>query len=110
MKIELAFEDVPGEIKNAIAHVYIEDQSEADAPALQLSSRQLGPFSIQSVQPTVTLDADFIVPDAAQELSLVVRVKGETLDRQPIEFLNTISTLLPTDSNGFVRVIMSRIV
>ncbi|MEQ9358050.1 hypothetical protein [Coleofasciculus chthonoplastes] len=108
MKIELEFENVPDNIENAIAEIRVEDQSEADAPAIRLSSKRVGPFLIQHSQPKVTLDVDLTIPDGNHELSILVRVKGHTQSNQPIEFLNTTTTSLPTGSE-LVQVTLSRI-
>ena len=106
MKIELAFENVPNDIESAVADIHIEDQSEADAPSLQLFSKR---FAIQQLQPTITVDMDLNVPDANRELTILVRVKAQTQSNQPIEFLNTTTTPLPKDLNGSVQVMLSRI-
>ena len=109
MKVELAFDDVPGDIEDARADIHVEDQSEADAPAPQLFSRHVGPFAIRRSQPIVTMDVDFTIPAGDYEPSLIVRVKASTQDHQPIEFLNTTATPLPKEPSRSVRVVLSRI-
>jgi uncharacterized lipoprotein YbaY len=110
MKIEMLFKDVANDIEGAVADIRVEDASEADAPALQLSSKRAGPFSIRSSQPTVTVDVDLSFPTEQHELSLFVRVEAQTLNKETIKFLNTTTTPLSGDPNEFVRVLLERIV
>jgi hypothetical protein len=109
MKVELAFDDVPDDIEGAIADIHVEDQSEADAPAPRLFSGRVGPFAIQRLQPTVTMDVELTVPAGGRELALVVRVRAHTQGNQPIEFLNTTTTPLPKEPSPLVRVMLSRV-
>jgi len=110
MKIKLAFGNIPDDIESAIADIRVEDQSEADAPSLRLSSKLVGPFVIRQSQPTVILDVDLTVPDGNRELSMLVRVNARTQGNQAIEFLNTTTTPLPRDLSGSVQVTLSRII
>ncbi|GAB4382692.1 MAG: hypothetical protein Kow00121_43340 [Elainellaceae cyanobacterium] len=113
MKIELAFSNVSTDIKDAIADIHVEDQSEADAPSMRLISKRVGPFTISKSQPSVTVDVDLNLDQNisdAHELSLIVRVKSQAADDQPIEFLNTTTTPLPNNSSELVEVRLSRIV
>jgi hypothetical protein len=109
MKIDLAFENVPADIESAIADIRIEDQSEADAPALQFFAKRFGPFAIKQSHPRITLDLDLAVPNGSHELSIVVRAKARTQMDQSIEFLNTTTTPFPRNSNESVQVVLSRI-
>ena len=109
MRIELSFHDVHENIANAIADLRVEDQSEADAPAPQLFSVRIGPFSIPRSQPVVTMDIDLTIPAGDYEAALIVHVKGHTHNNQFIEFLNTTTTPLPEEDNAPVRVVLSRI-
>lgn len=110
MKIEFAFDSVPDEIKDAIATIQIEDQSEADAPIPRLFSTSLELPPLRRSQPTVTVEVDLPVAIASQDLSLVVRVQARTPNNQPIEFLNTTTTPLPTKPDATVQVTLSRII
>ncbi len=109
MKIELAFEDVPGEIQNAIANIQVEDQSEADAPALSLSSKRVGPFKIHYYQPQITVDVDLTIPGHDYEPSLFVKVEGYTQSLTKVKFINTTTVVLSGEPNEFVRVSLERI-
>ncbi len=110
MKIEMTFRDVPEDIEGAVADIRVQDVREADAPAQQLLSKRIGPFSIRRSQPTVTLDVDLSLPIEEHELSLFVRVEAHTQSQETIKFLNTTTTPLSGDPNEFVRVSVERIV
>lgn len=109
MNIKLVFENIPEDIGGAIADIRIEDQSEADAPALQLFSKNVGPFAIRQAQPVIDLDVDLSVVDRNHELSILIRVKGYTQSNQPVKFFNTATTPLPNDLSGALQVTLSRI-
>ena len=109
MKVTLTFEDVPEDIDGAIADIRVEDASEADAPALQLSSQRIESITIRHAQPMVTVDVDLMLPIAEHELSLFVRVEAQTGSKQIIKFINTTTTPLSGDPNEFVKVLLERI-
>lgn len=109
MKVVLVFEDVPDDLEEAMAEIRVEDQSEADAPAPQLFSERVGPFAIQRSKPTTITDVDLSALASGPDLALVVRVKAHSRDNQPVEFLNTTSTVLPEDLGESVQVTLSRV-
>ncbi|GJL62455.1 MAG: hypothetical protein NPIRA04_11090 [Nitrospirales bacterium] len=109
MKLELEFQEVPEDLECVTGDIYVEDHREADAPSQQLQSMKIGPFTIQSSQPTVTLDVDFTVFSANQEPALIIRAKAYTQAKQPIEFLNTTENYLPNNPDSYMTVTMSRI-
>lgn len=109
MKVQLVFDDVPDDLEGAIADIRVEDQSEADAPALLLSSRRVGPFAIHHSRPELTLDVDLTIPND-HEPSLFVRVEAHTLSKKTTKFLNTTTVALSGDPNALVRVPLERIV
>lgn len=114
MKIQLVFPNIFNDVKDAVAHIHVEDQSEADAPSIRLASECIELPITSKLQPSVTVELDLNLDPkllkTAYEIALFVRVKGCTPDEQPIEFLNTTTVPLPTDLNGSVKVILSRIV
>lgn len=111
MKIELAFPDISNDIKGAVVDIRIEDQSEADAPSLRLASKRIDLLTISSSQSLVTVEVDLDQNNLnnGRELVVIARVKGQTSDNQSIEFLNTTTAPLPTELNGSMRIVLSRI-
>lgn len=109
MKIEMSFTDVSNDIEGAVADIRVQDSSEADAPAMQLFSIRVGPFSIRSSQPMVTVDVNLSIPTEKHELSLFVRVEAQISNKGTIKFFNTTTTTLSGDPNEFVRVLLERI-
>lgn len=113
MKIELVFPNLPKDIKDAIADIHIENQSEADAPSVRITSKRIGPFTISKSQPSFTteldLNLDQNIPNNIDDLSLLVRVHSGAADEQPIEFLNTTTTPLPKNPSASLRIVLSRI-
>ncbi|PSB20494.1 hypothetical protein C7B76_06055 [filamentous cyanobacterium CCP2] len=113
MKIELVFPNLSNDIKDAIADIHIENQSEADAPSLRITSKRIGPFTVSKSQPSfitnLDLNLDQNIPSNVEDLSLLVRVKSRTADEQPIEFLNTTTTSLPKNPSASLRIVLSRI-
>jgi hypothetical protein len=110
MKIEMSFSDVDNDIKGAVADIRVEDASEADAASQQLVSARVGPFSIRSSQPVVTVEVNLSMPTEEHELSLFVRVEAQTFNKEIIKFFNTTTTPLSGDPNELVRVMLERII
>lgn len=109
MKLALTFDEIPSSLAPAVVDISIEDQSEADRPAPQLFSTQLQSVIIQPSQPTV-LKVDLEpFSERTDQLSIIVRVKSQTSNGSPVEYLNTTTTALPKSIDSPVSVALSRI-
>jgi len=101
MKISIVFKDVPLEVRNAIANVRVEDQSQMDAPATRITTESIGPFTIKPGDSTVLFELQ--VPVVDRELSLVVRVSGLSVEGKKM-YMNTSIIHLPRDSENRIKV------
>lgn len=110
MELELYFNDLLDDVREAFIEVQVEDLALADAPADSSRRQRLGPFSITPERPSVTTSVDLPDTTDAYEPGLLVRVRARTADDRSIEFLNTTATRLPRTGNGPVRVVLSRII
>ncbi|MEM6838859.1 MAG: hypothetical protein AAF609_18635 [Cyanobacteria bacterium P01_C01_bin.120] len=109
MKLALTFDEIPSNLAPAVVDISIEDQSEADRPAPRLFSTQLQSVIIQPSQSTV-LKVDLEpFSERTDQLSIIVRVKSQTSNGSPVEYLNTTTTALPKSIDSPVSVALSRI-
>ncbi len=109
MKIELSFTDISHDIENAAVELFVEDTSEADAPAQQLFTKRIAPILIRRSQPTIIVEIDPDLPENNHELSLFVRVEAPKINQKSAKFINTTTTPISGDPNEFVRVSLERI-
>jgi hypothetical protein len=107
MELEFRFDDLVGDLEDAVADVQVRDLGVADSPRA-VGRVSVGPFLVSSVHPSVRVAVDLPPVTGTYEPGLVVRVRGRCGDGEA-EFFNIEETPLPEHPDVTVQVVLSRI-
>jgi uncharacterized lipoprotein YbaY len=108
MELELLFDGLGDEVLDAVVDVRLADVAVADAPSSGPTATA-GDITVSPAHPTARVSVDLPVRPGMYEPGLLVRVRGRTAHDDRVEFFNTSSTPVTDQSQGPVRVLLSRI-
>jgi hypothetical protein len=108
VELELLFGDLTDDVLDAVVDVRVADLAVADAPSTG-GTATAGSITVTPARPTARVSVDLPVGGGMYEPGLLVRVRGRTAADDRIEFFNTSSTPVTDQSEGPVRVLLSRI-
>jgi len=108
MDLELRFEGLDDDVLDGVVDVRVADLAMADASS-EGPTATAGDITASPASPTVRVSVDLPVRDGTYEPGLLVRVRGRTANDTRIEFFNTSTTPVTDQSEGPVRVRLSRI-
>lgn len=114
-KLNLIFPDETECIDEAKIDIWVEDQSEADAPAARLASATVEAGSIHQPSIYIQIEPDRLLLQNEEELAVMVKVRGVDQCKEPVFYLNTESTRFePCSAESSdadpIRVLLSRVV
>ena len=107
MDLELLFDGLDADLLDAVVDVRVADLGVADAPADGPAAT--AELTVPPGRPAARVSVDLPIGGGMYEPGLLVRVRGRTADDAPVEFFSTSSTPVTEQSEGPVRVLLSRI-
>jgi len=108
MELALLFDGLGEEVLDAVVDVRLADLAVADAPSTGPAATAAD-ITVSPGRPTARVSVDLPVRPGTYEPGLLVRVRGRTARDDRVEFFNTRSTPVTDQSEGPVRVLLSRI-